>query len=171
MKFLVSLCFVLTLAVANAAPVAGATVSGHGAYAVLSIAGGGKGAAIGLVFDTSGGDSRLLMGATGLLASAEYSIVGRSIGCDGTPSASNRTFGVRATADANGTLSVSRNVGPVDDPFFVSLWLTRNTPTAEALCGLTVTFDKVATGDVTGDGALGFHIHINPFQFALGLVE
>jgi hypothetical protein len=105
----------------------------------------------------------------GLVAGDEYAVTGRSIGCGGNPSNANQVFWVTGMADSAGALVISQAVAI---PSVVrSMWLAPTDGSRAPACSMTVNFSRVATGDPNGDGALGFHIHINPFQFAAAIVE
>jgi len=101
-RLIAALGLASTLVLAAAGPAAALTFKGTGFYARFgpSMATDVRGLVIG---DRTSGDSpRLNVGLVGLLPHIEFTIVGRSIGCSGTPSSSNRAFRLEAMADAHG---------------------------------------------------------------------
>lgn len=74
----------------------------------------------------------------------------RSIGCNGTPSAGNRVFRVQVMTDANGAIYERGSLSPsINFDAVKSVWVNGGS------CVRAEHFERVATGDVNGDGALG----------------
>ena len=160
--------FALTLVALSASPAAAATISGEGYYSRFGFGAGRGGLTIVDYIDADDGRIRASVG--GLLASEEYFIAGRSIGCNGTPSKSNKVFRLTTMTDGLGNLWVNRSV-VIKEVLISSIWIGRTGSTAAPACRAAVHFEtrSVATGDVNGDGAAG--VIDGTSNTMMGLVE
>ena len=160
--------FALMLVALSASPAAAATVSGEGYYSRFGFGAGRGGLAIVDYIDTDEG--RVRASVEGLLASEEYFIAGRSIGCNGTPSQSNRVFRLTTMTNGEGDLWVNRSV-VIKEVLVSSIWIGRTVGSAAPACRAAVHFEtrNVATGDVNGDGAAG--VIDGTSNTLMGLVE
>ena len=158
----------LMLIALTVSPAAAATVTGEGYYSRFSFGAGDGGLVVTDRVDPGSGRVRALV--SGLLASQEYFIAGRSIGCTGNPSQSNRVFRLTATTDAEGDLWVDRSV-VLKDVMVSSIWIGRTDAGASGSCRTSINFEtrNVATGDVNGDGAAG--VVDGTSNTLMGLVE
>ena len=142
------------LALAAAGPAAALTFKGTGFYARFgpSMATDVRGLVIG---DRTGGDSpRLNVGLVGLLPHIEFTIVGRSIGCNGTPSSSNRAFRLEATADAHGDWVATGILAEWSRTDVRSVWINWGDG---AVCQFSLNFEEIKTNltpDYNGDAGL-----------------
>lgn len=112
----------------------------------------------GVVITTYGHDidtANVAVGVVGLTTSQEYFLVGRSIGCGGTPSGANRVFRIDATTDDDGSLFLHANVAI--DKSVKSFWLGSNDALGAAICTRATGYlgDLQEADDYNGDGALG----------------
>ena len=102
----------------------------------------------GLVVLSYSGTTTVNAGVLGLAASQEYSVIGRTINCSGTPAPSNRAFGLKRMTDLNGNLFFKAQVSPSAP--VQSLWLGSND--ALAACVPSRTYDRLElVGDWNGD--------------------
>ena len=139
----------------SAVPVAAVTIHGNGYYARWSLGTSNPFRGMALVDKVVGHSARLNTLAVGLEPGEESWIVGRSIGCNGTPSAANLVFRVNKKADAGGVLSISRDITFRN---VANLWvksISFRTEDATPFSCVNSRPYQVATGDVNGDGAAG----------------
>ena len=101
-------------------PVAAITFSGNGKYARLNWSGGGG---IVVTDKINNNEGRLNALLAGLVAGEEYSITGRSIGCNGTPTNANRMWRVEATANSRGLVRVQGYM--LENVLISSYWLSQ----------------------------------------------
>jgi hypothetical protein len=157
----------LTLLALSATPAAAAKVSGEGYHARFGLGSGNGGLVVVDKVDADSGRVRALV--AGLIGSQEYFVVGRSIGCNGTPSQSNRVFGLTTETNGHGRLWVDRSV-VLKEVLISSIWIGRTGGNAAPMCRKSTNFAVfVATGDVNGDGAVG--IIDGTSNTMMGLVE
>ncbi|OFW55138.1 MAG: hypothetical protein A2146_03320 [Actinobacteria bacterium RBG_16_67_10] len=142
----------LALLFVSALPAAALNFNGMGFYARFGPSMGTdvRGLVIG---DRLGGDRpRLNVGLVGLLPHIGFTIVGRSIGCGGTPAPGNRIFRVNATADANGDAFFTRIMAEWGRLDLRSTWIDWGDG---PVCALSLNFQKYKTTDLVAGGALG----------------
>jgi hypothetical protein len=142
------------LLILSAAPVAALTVRGHGHYARFSW--GAPNGGIVIVDREGSSNPRVTVGIVQTYPANEYDFYptrARSIGCGGTPSASNLLFSVSAKPDANGDLFFTKTLSSsINFEALRSIWVRRGT--GEWACSRAVSFEtlNVATGDVNANG-------------------
>jgi hypothetical protein len=149
----------LTALAISATPAAALKVSGDGYYSSFSF--GVENPVTGIVVvDRVDADSgRVTVLVSGLLASDEYFIVGRSIGCNGTPNNGNRVFRATSLADVNGDIYLSYAY-ELKDVLVSSIWVGRTDGQGPTACSLSLNFEEIKlVGDWNGDGALGVITH------------
>jgi len=138
------------LALAAAGPAAALTFKGEGLYARFAGANNGKGL---VVVDRAGGDMpRLTVGIVGLIASQEYFLTFRSIGCGGTPASANRLFRVEGTTDEHGDLFfiTAWGASDIDLKELLSVWINQQTPADWSECARTTRFQNPIIFDSDG---------------------
>jgi hypothetical protein len=166
-----------TLLAASALPAAALTIKGDGYFSRWSLGASNPLRGLAVVDNVVGHDARLNALLIGLEAGQSYSLVGRSIGCNGTPSAANRVFRVTRTADADGDISISRAItlGNVGNLTIVSMSMFRTEDATPFSCVNASAFE-VATGDVNGDDVAGVIMkdgsnNVTLENYAFALVE
>lgn len=143
---------VLALLIASVLPAAAQTFRGSGFYARFGPSMGTdvRGLVVG---DRLGGNSpRLTVGLVGLLPHIKFTIVGRSIGCGGTPGLGNRIFKVEAMADAHGDAFLTRIMAEWGRTDLKSIWINWGDGST---CAVSLNFEKYKTTDLMAGGALG----------------
>lgn len=145
---------VLSLFASSAAPVAAAQIKGEGYYARFA---GGVRVGIVVVDKVDADSGRLNALLVGLVPFEEYSIIGRSIGCDGSPAKSNRVFRTNRLSDEDGAVSASSRAITMKDAIVTSVWIGRTGGGDAPLCRGSVKFETVfvGAGEIDGDGAVG----------------
>jgi hypothetical protein len=141
----------LTLAALTAIAPPVAAAQPDGAYARFSIRGGTHG----LTVVSYTGATHVNAGFVGLLASHEYFLTGRSIGCGGHPSASNLLFSLGGMSTAQGGFTANGDIGSPGSPLGLkSLWLGPKDRSQPPACAPVVNFERltISLGDVNGDG-------------------
>jgi hypothetical protein len=132
------------------APASAQTAPPDGAYGVFA---GGNVTGDVIVHYT--GTTTVNAGVLGLVAGREYVLIGRSIGCGGSPSSANRSFKATASADANGALFFRANVAIARN--VDSFWLGSNDALGVVACAKARNYlgNLQDADDYNGDGALG----------------
>jgi hypothetical protein len=133
----------------SAVPAAAAEVKGTGFFAVWDDTDIVHLSGIVIVDRTDGTTPRYQVGGSGDRPMESLSINFRSIGCNGTPSQANRVFRIQLMTDANGGMYERGQLSPnLNFDAVRSVWI------GSSDCVVVEQFERVATGDVNGDGAL-----------------
>ena len=111
-------------------------------------------------------DAHLLVGASGLQSSQAYNVIGRTIGCGGTPSPSNRTFQVGGMTDAEGALWIDELSVPTNG-VTRSMWF-KQVGGGPQVCGISFNFDKM---EFVGATNADFIIGTLPKKHVIALLE
>jgi hypothetical protein len=135
-----------------------------GGYSLLTAGTYGRGIAV----VRYSGTTTVNAGVLGLMSSAEYFFTGRSISCDGQPSASNRVFRLSVTTDSEGTFFVRRSIALND--IVRSMWLVPADGSQPPACAISLNFEEIKS-TFQADVALGFMYHQNIDRLALAVVE